>query len=57
MNVLALMKMKTKIKETVNNQFRVLWSDNEGLRGGYEDFNSKALAENYIKRLQYEKQI
>ena len=42
--------MKTKIKETVNNQFRVLWSDNECLRGGYEDFNSKALAENYIKR-------
>tara|TARA_Y100000814_G_scaffold132783_1_gene96047 strand:+ start:169 stop:318 length:150 start_codon:yes stop_codon:yes gene_type:complete len=49
--------MKTKIKETVNNRFRVLWSDNEGLRGGYEDFDNKTLAENYIKNLQYEKQV
>ena len=49
--------MKNKIKQTINNQFRVLWSDNKGLRGGYEDFDNKTLAENYIKNLQYEKQV
>ena len=39
--------MKTKLKQTINNQFRLLWSYNEGLRGGYRDFDSKAEAENF----------
>ncbi len=41
--------MKTKLKQTINNQFRVLWSYNKGLRGGYEDFNTEAQAENFRK--------
>ena len=38
--------MKTKIQQTVTNQFRVLWKEGE-FRGGYHDFNTNEQEENH----------
>jgi hypothetical protein len=42
--------MKTKIKITINDQYRVLWKKDE-IFGGYKDFNTEKEALNYIKKL------
>jgi hypothetical protein len=42
--------MKTKIKMTINNQYRVLWKKNE-IYAGYEDFNTEQQALNFVKKL------
>ena len=42
--------MKTKIKMTINNQYRVLWKKND-IYAGYKDFNTEKAAINYIKEL------
>lgn len=44
-------KMRVKVTETINNQWRVLWSDNGGLRGGYKDFNTNEQAIHYATKL------
>lgn len=38
---------KTKIIETINGDYRVLWKDGK-YKGGYKDFNTKKQAEQYI---------
>tara|TARA_B100000085_G_C18561833_1_gene519915 strand:+ start:4765 stop:4911 length:147 start_codon:yes stop_codon:yes gene_type:complete len=39
--------MRTKITETITNKFRVLWSDCNGLRGGYQDFDTLDQAKDF----------
>ena len=43
--------MRVKVKETINDKWRVLWSDNGGLRGGYKDFNTNEQAIHYATKL------
>jgi hypothetical protein len=42
--------MKTKIKMTINNQYRVFWKKND-IYTGYKDFNTEKAALNYIKQI------
>ena len=47
--------MKTKIQETIANQFRVIWQADDNIRAGFKDFTTRMQAESYIKQLENEK--
>tara|TARA_R100000734_G_C3265156_1_gene62686 strand:- start:452 stop:586 length:135 start_codon:yes stop_codon:yes gene_type:complete len=38
---------KTKIIETINGDYRVIWQEGK-YKGGYKDFNTKEAAKKYI---------
>jgi len=43
--------MKTKIKLTIAEKYRVLWSDDGGIRAGYKDFDTNEQATRYVTKL------
>jgi len=42
--------MKTKIKKTIWDDYRVFWKKDEIVKG-YKDFSTKTQADNFIKQI------
>lgn len=45
-----MMNMKTKIKKTICDDYRVFWKKDEIVKG-YKDFGTKKQANNFIKQI------